>query len=210
MTTHDRLTAGGSARGVRGASAPHPRRVRGDEAQLRQVRGCVFADGVRRGPGGSGGDPGQHVVGFVSGLTGRYRPGTVELAASALRSFFRFLRAEGLREDRLEDAVPMVPRRPAGLVRHLDPGRLEQLIASLDSVLAPRAAGPGDHLVRGPAGAAGQRGRAAAAGGPRLAQRRGAGACPQDRSWCAAAADRAGGSGAGRLPAARPPGHPGA
>ena len=75
----------------------------------------------------------QHVVGFVAAATRRYRPRTVELAASALRSFFRFLRAEGLREDRLEDAVPMVPHRPAGLVRHLDPGRFEQLIASLDS-----------------------------------------------------------------------------
>jgi integrase/recombinase XerD len=61
----------------------------------------------------------QHVVGFVAAATRRYRPRTtVELAASALRSFFRFLRTEGLREDRLEDAVPMVPHRPAGLVRH--------------------------------------------------------------------------------------------
>jgi site-specific recombinase XerD len=75
----------------------------------------------------------RDVVGFVGGLSRRYRPRTVELAASSLRSFFRFLRAAGLREDRLEDAVPMVPHRSSGLVRHLDPGRLEQLIASLDS-----------------------------------------------------------------------------
>src|SRR5947209_1782846 len=73
------------------------------------------------------------VVGFVGGLTRCYRPRTVELAASALRSFFRFLRAAGLRGDRLEDAVPMVPHRRSGLVRHLEPGRLEQLIVSLDS-----------------------------------------------------------------------------
>jgi len=73
------------------------------------------------------------VIGFVAGLTGCYKPRTVELAASALRSFFRFLRAAGLRTDRLEDAVPMVPHRPSGLVRHLEPGRLTQLIASLDS-----------------------------------------------------------------------------
>ena len=73
------------------------------------------------------------VAGFVGELTRQYRPRTVELAASALRSFFRFLRAAGLRGDRLEDAVPMVPHRPSGLVRHLEPGRLEQLIASLDS-----------------------------------------------------------------------------
>ena len=73
------------------------------------------------------------VVGFVGDLTGRYQPRTVELAASALRSFFRFLRTDGLRTDRLEDAVPMVPHRPSVLVRHLAPGQLGQLIASLDS-----------------------------------------------------------------------------
>lgn len=73
------------------------------------------------------------VIEFIGGLSGRYRPRTTELAASALRSFFRFLRAAGLRADRLEDAVPMMPHRPSGLVRHLDPRRLEQLISSLDS-----------------------------------------------------------------------------
>jgi site-specific recombinase XerD len=75
----------------------------------------------------------RDVIEFVGGLSGRYRPRTVELAASSLRSFFRFLRAAGLHEDRLENAVPMVPHRPSGLVRHLDPGRFGQLIASLDS-----------------------------------------------------------------------------
>ena len=115
----------------------HLRRTRGVCAGTRGNYGrfvrafleAVFADGpvevatIRR----------ADVVGFVGGLTRRYRPGTVELAASALRSFFRFLRAAGLRGDRLEDAVPMVPHRPSDLVRHLEPGRLEQLIASLDS-----------------------------------------------------------------------------
>ena len=134
------------------------------------------------------------VAGFVGDLASRYRPGTVALAASGLRSFLRFVRAEGLRGDRLEDAVPMVPRRRGGLVRHLEPGRLEQLIASLDFVLAAEAAGPGDHLVHGPAGDAGQRDRAAAAGGPGLAQRHRAGACPQDRARGAAAPDRRGGT----------------
>ena len=59
--------------------------------------------------------------------------GRWKLAASSLRSFFRFLRAAGLREDRLADAVPMIPHRPAGLVRHLDPGRFAELTASLAS-----------------------------------------------------------------------------
>lgn len=73
------------------------------------------------------------VAGFTGDLARRYQPRTVELAASALRSFLRFLRAAGLRGDRLEDAVPVVPHRPRGLVRHLEPGRLDQLIASLDA-----------------------------------------------------------------------------
>jgi site-specific recombinase XerD len=75
----------------------------------------------------------RDVVEFIGALSHRYRPKTVELAASSLRSFFRFLRATGLREDRLEDAVPMVPHRPSGLVRHLDRAGFEQLLASLDS-----------------------------------------------------------------------------
>lgn len=73
------------------------------------------------------------VIDFVGAATRCYQPATVELAATSLRSFFRFLRAAGLRADRLEDAVPMVPHRRTGLVRHLDPGCFEQLIASLDA-----------------------------------------------------------------------------
>ena len=75
----------------------------------------------------------RQVIDFIGGLARRYRPGTVELAASALRSFFRALRAQGLRGDRLEDAVPMVPRRRSGPARHLETGGLEQLIGSLRS-----------------------------------------------------------------------------
>lgn len=96
---------------------------------VREFLVAVFADG----PVELGQVHTREVVAFVGGLSGRYRPRTVELAASSLRSFFRFLRSEGIGEDRLEDAVPMVPHRPSGLVRHLDPGRFEQLIASLDS-----------------------------------------------------------------------------
>lgn len=73
------------------------------------------------------------VVAFVGGLSGGYRPRTVEHVASALRVFFRFLRAQGWCEDRLADSVPMVPHRPEGLVRHLEPRVLEQLIGSLGS-----------------------------------------------------------------------------
>jgi integrase/recombinase XerD len=132
-TTRDRE----AAENVLAAFDEHLRRARGVCAGTRRNYGryagaflkAVFAGGpvdvARIGA--------TDVAGFVSGLTSRYRPRTVELAASALRSFFRFLRAAGLRADRLEDAVPMVPHRPSGLVRHLEPGRLEQLIVSLDS-----------------------------------------------------------------------------
>ena len=73
------------------------------------------------------------VVECISAATRRYRPRTVELVATSLRSFFRFLRGEGLGREGLEDAVPMVPHRRSGLVRHLDAGSLEQLLVSLDT-----------------------------------------------------------------------------
>jgi integrase/recombinase XerD len=75
----------------------------------------------------------RDVVDFVAATTRRYQPRSVELTATSLRSFFRFLRSAGLCADRMEDAVPMVPHRPSGLVRHLDRESFERLIASLDS-----------------------------------------------------------------------------
>jgi site-specific recombinase XerD len=54
--------------------------------------------------------------------------------ATSLRSFFRFLRAAGLRDDLIEGAVPAVAhRRLASPPRHLDTTRFARLIASLDS-----------------------------------------------------------------------------
>ncbi len=79
------------------------------------------------------------VVGFVSSLTGRYRQRTMRGVATALRSFFRFLRLEGLREDRLDEAVPSVAgRRLLGLPRYLEDEQLERLLASL-GCSTPRA-----------------------------------------------------------------------
>jgi len=133
MTADDRL----ALEEVLAAFDEHLRRTRGVCAQTRGnyawfVR--AFLDSVSADGAVQMGDVGaRHVIEFIAGLTRRYRPGTVELAASALRCFFRFLRAQGLRRDRLEDAVPMVPHRRGGVPRHLEPGCLEQLIASLDS-----------------------------------------------------------------------------
>lgn len=75
----------------------------------------------------------RDVVDFVVASTRRYRPATVQLAATSLRSFFRFARASGLRADRLEDAVPTVPHRRGNLPRHLDATRFAALLASLDA-----------------------------------------------------------------------------
>lgn len=75
----------------------------------------------------------RDVVDFVVASTHRYRPATVQLVATSLRSFFRFARASGLRTDQLEHAVPTVPRRRGDLPRHLDTTRFAALLASLDA-----------------------------------------------------------------------------
>lgn len=97
----------------------------------------AFLETVIAGAAGATAEIGaREVVEFVRQLTGHYQPATVELAASALRSFFGFLRVEGLCDDQLVNTVPMVPRRRRGLVRHLPPEQFERLIASLDSFSA--------------------------------------------------------------------------
>ena len=115
----------------------HLRRVRGVCPGTRRNYTKYAGEFLETVSTDDGVDPGavhaRDVIAFVRDLSGRYQPRTVELAASALRAFFRFLRAEGLRDDRLDDAVPMVPHRRTGLLRHLNPAVLEQLITSLDS-----------------------------------------------------------------------------
>jgi site-specific recombinase XerD len=115
----------------------HLRRVRGVCPEVRRTY-ARFAGGFLEAVFGDGpvdlaclsvGD----VVGFVSEATARYRPSTMQLLATALRSFLRFLRVEGLREGRLEEAVPKVPlRRFASVPRHLGSAEFARLIASLD------------------------------------------------------------------------------
>lgn len=81
----------------------------------------------------------RDVVEFVCASTRRYRPSTVQLESSSLRSFFRFTRVVGARADRLEDAVPTVPRhRLTTLPRYLDTAQFAKLLASLD-VASPLA-----------------------------------------------------------------------
>lgn len=73
----------------------------------------------------------QDVFAFIVATSCRYQPKTLELVATSLRSFFRFLRRQGLGAEGLEDAVPMVPHRRNGLVRHLDSRTFSELIDSL-------------------------------------------------------------------------------
>lgn len=86
-------------------------------------------------------DPGDigvvEVVDFVRATARYYRQSsTLELAATSLRSFFRYLRAAGLRADRLEDAVPTVPSRRSDLPRHLDSTQLTRLLDCGDTSTA--------------------------------------------------------------------------
>lgn len=73
----------------------------------------------------------QDVIEFMGAASRRYQARSLELVATSLRSFFRFLRSQGLGAEGLEDAVPTVPRRRSGLVRHLDSGAFNDLIVSL-------------------------------------------------------------------------------
>jgi integrase/recombinase XerD len=73
------------------------------------------------------------VIAFMESIVGRYQPTTLRHVSTALRSFFRFLRFQGLRDDRLDEVVPgVVHRRFTGLPRHLDTDQLERFIAGLD------------------------------------------------------------------------------
>lgn len=82
----------------------HLRRVRGvcDGTRVKHARSVrVFLE--ERFPDGRvevGGLDAHDVVEFIRAATRRYRPRTVELVATSLRSFFRFLRGEGLRLSR--------------------------------------------------------------------------------------------------------------
>ena len=77
------------------------------------------------------------IDGFVRAMTGRYSPRSMKSVRTALRSFFRFLRIEGLCDERLEVAIPTAPSwRRATLPRGLSDDQLQTVLASFDN-LAP-------------------------------------------------------------------------
>lgn len=74
------------------------------------------------------------VMEFVASLRGRYSPRSIKTVRTALRSFFRFLRVEGLCDERLEAAIPTVGHwRLSTLPRHLSDQQVMQLLASFDT-----------------------------------------------------------------------------
>jgi integrase/recombinase XerD len=139
MIIHDPLTTDA----VLAAFDEHLRRTRGVCPEVRHTYVRFVRAFLEQVFEGGPVDPARicvrDIVEFVSSLTVRYRPPTVQLVATSLRSFFRFLRAQGWRDDRIEEAVPKVPRRRLTSVpRHLDSGQFAALIASLDGS-SPRA-----------------------------------------------------------------------
>ena len=145
----------------------HLRRVRGVCPEVRRSYGRVAGEFLEMvfgdGPVDLARLSASDVVRFVFEASVRYRPSTLQGVTTALRSFLRFLRVEGVRDDRLEEAVPKVPlRRLSAVPRHLGSGELARLIASLDFAdFAGGVAGPGDAAAGGSFGFASQRDRSA-------------------------------------------------
>jgi len=74
------------------------------------------------------------VVKFVASMTGRFSPRSMKTVRSALRSFFRYLRVEGLCDEQLEAAIPTVAHwRLSSLPRYLTDQQLEQVLASFNA-----------------------------------------------------------------------------
>ena len=71
------------------------------------------------------------VIRFVCTMTSRFSPRTMKTVGTALRSFFRFLRTEGVGDERLETAIPAVAHwRLSSLPRCLSDEQLEAVLAS--------------------------------------------------------------------------------
>jgi integrase/recombinase XerD len=115
----------------------HQRRTRGLREQTLDGHERVVRQLVREALGDDPVDPTDfspsEVIGFVASMRGRWAPGSMKVLCAALRSFFRFLRALGLCDDRLEAAVPTVPHwRLSALPRSLSDAQLERVLASPD------------------------------------------------------------------------------
>ena len=113
----------------------HQRRTRGLRDQtvhlysglarglIREVLGDDPIDVRHLGP--------SEVIRFVCAMTSRFSPRTMKNVGTALRSFFRFLRSEGIGDERLETAIPAVAHwRRSALPRCLSDEQLARVLAS--------------------------------------------------------------------------------
>jgi len=133
MTTHESWTLDALIE----AYKQHQRSTRGLREQTLHGYQRLVRLFVRTGFEGDPIDPARFspsdVIEFVALLRGRYSPCSMKAVRTALRSFFRFLRTEGLCDERLEAAIPAVAHwRLSTLPRYLRDEQLEQLLSSLD------------------------------------------------------------------------------
>lgn len=85
------------------------------------------------------------VVDFIASMTARFSPRSMKAVRGTLRSFFRYLRVEGLCDEQLEAAIPTVAHwRLSSLPRYLTDQQLEQMLASCD---ASTPCGDRDHAI---------------------------------------------------------------
>jgi site-specific recombinase XerD len=115
----------------------HLRRTRGLREQTLRGYERLVRLFVRASLGDDPIDPRQigcsDVVEFVVVMQARFSPRSLKAVRTGLRSFFRFLRASGLCDERLEAAIPRVAFwRLAALPCCLSGEQLSRLIASLD------------------------------------------------------------------------------
>jgi integrase/recombinase XerD len=115
----------------------HQRRTRGLREQTLHGYGRFVRLLVRAALGDDPIDPRRlgpsDVMEFVASMRGRFSPRSMKTVRTALRSFFRFLRAEGVCDERLEAAIPVVAYwRLSTVPRYLSDQQLEQVMASFD------------------------------------------------------------------------------
>jgi len=127
----------------------HQRRTRGLREQTLRGYERLVRLFVRAALGDDPIDPARlssaDVIGFVAAMRGRFSPRSMKAVRTALRSFFRFLRVEGLCEERLEAAIPAVAGWRLSTLPHcLSDEQFARVLASLD---ASRPCGGRDRAI---------------------------------------------------------------
>ena len=115
----------------------HQRRVRGLRERTLLGYEQFIRPFLRSSLGGDPLDPMRltptDAVQFIASLRDRFSPRSMKQVRTALRSLFRFLRAEGFCDERLELAIPAVAHwRLATLPRCLTEQQLKQVLAAFD------------------------------------------------------------------------------